>query len=216
MAMASTARFLKAADNSRPFKSHRYDIFGLKIDRSLTLFGRAPLNAWILLEADSTVISYCERPLIVPDTKPKRLVEFWVRFRDREELWILLRHSQLDANTEPHEAMPAFASWAASNKMAVRFVKPIDPVGRKTYLDNWGRIIRELSANRRFVSPAMVERVREALATPRPVAALSGLFPDEDPALLRTAAFSLVHSGRLWCAEIDAQPLGPASILEAV
>jgi hypothetical protein len=214
--MATTARFLKAADNSRPFKSHRYDIFGLKIDRSLTLFGRTPLNAWILLEADSAVISYCERPLIVLDTKPKRLVDFWVRFRDREELWILLRHSQLGANTEPHEAMPAFATWAASNKMAVRFVKPIDPVERKTYLDNWGRIIRELSANRRFVSPAMVERVRECFATPRPVAALTGLFPDEDPALLHTAAFSLVHTGRVRCADIDTQPLGPASILEAV
>lgn len=75
MAMATTARFLKAAANSRPFKSHRYDVFGLKIERSLTLFGRAPLNAWILLEADATVISYCERPLIVPDTKPERLVE---------------------------------------------------------------------------------------------------------------------------------------------
>lgn len=214
--MATTAQFLKAADNSRPFKSHRYDVFGLKIDRSLTLFGRTPLNAWTLLEADSTVISYCERPLIVPDTKPKRLVDFWVRFRDREELWILLRHNQLDANTEPHDAMPAFATWAASNKMAVRFVKPIDPVERKTYLDNWGRIIRELSANRRFVSPAMVERVRECFATPRPVAALTDLFADEDPALLRTAALSLVHAGRVRCADIDTQPLGPASILEAL
>lgn len=213
--MATTARFLKAADNSRPFKSHRYDVFGLKIDRSLTLFALAPLNAWILLEADSTVISYCERPIIVPDTKPKRLVDFWVRFRDREELWVLLRDSQLGAKPEPHDEIPAFATWAASNKMAVRFVKPIDPVERKTYLDNWGRIIRELSANRRFVSPGMVERVRECFATPRPVAALTGLFPDEDPALLRTAAFSLVHTGRLHCANIDTQPLGPASILEA-
>jgi hypothetical protein len=214
--MATTARFLKAADNSRPFKSHRYDIFGLKIDRSLTLFGSAPLNAWILLEADPTVISYCERPLIVPDTKPKRLVDFWVRFRDREELWILLRHSQPDTNTEPHDAMPAFATWAASNKIAVRFVKPIDPVERKTYLDNWGRIIRELSANRRFVSTAMVERVRECFATPRPIAVLTGLFPDEDPALLHTAAFSLVHAGRLRYADIDALPFGPASLLEAL
>ncbi len=214
--MATTARFLKATDNSRPFKSHRYDVFGLKIDRSLTLFGRAPLNAWILLEADSTVISYCERPLIVPDTKPKRLVDFWVRFRDRDELWILLRDGQLDGHADPQETIPAFATWAASNKMPIRLVKPFDPVERKTYLDNWGRIIRELSANRRFVSPATVERVRQCFCTPRPVAALSGLFPDEDPTLLHTAALSLVHTGRLHCADINEQLLGPSSILEAV
>lgn len=143
--MATTARFLKAADNSRPYKSHRYDVFGLKIDRNVTLFGQAPLNAWIRLEADPAVISYCERPLIVPDTKPKRIVDFWVRFRDREELWILSRHSELGANIEPHDAIPAFATWATSNRMAVQFVKPIDLVEQTTYLDNWGRIIRELS-----------------------------------------------------------------------
>lgn len=213
--MATTVRFLKAADNSRPFKSHRYDVSGLKIDRSVTLFGRAPLNTWILLESDPSVISYCERPLIVPDTRPKRIVDFWVRFFDREELWILSRHSELEAHTEPHDTMPAFTTWAASNKIPVRFVKPIDPGEQTIYLDNWGRIIRELSANRRFVTPAMVERVRESIVTPRPLAALADLFQDEDPALLRTAAFSLVHTGRLRCTDIDTEPLGPASILEA-
>ena len=39
--MNAMARFLKAADNTRPYKSHRYDPFGLKIDRNVTLFCRA-------------------------------------------------------------------------------------------------------------------------------------------------------------------------------
>ena len=86
--MVTKVRFLKAADNSRPFKGHRYDVFGLKVDRSITLFGRNSLNTWVLLEADSNVVSYCERPLVIPDVKPKRVVDFWVNFLDREELWI--------------------------------------------------------------------------------------------------------------------------------
>lgn len=213
--MATKARFLKAADNSRPYKSHRYDVYGLKIDRSVTLFGRTPLNTWVHLEANPAVISYCERPLIVPDIKPKQVVDFWVRFHDREELWILLRPSESDADPNPHAAMPAFATWAASNKMAVRFIQPIDPREQLTYIDNWGRIIRELSANRRFVSPALVARVRECIGTSRSMAALISFFPEEDPVLLRAAAFSLLHAGMLRCTDINTQPLGSASILEA-
>jgi hypothetical protein len=46
----------------------------------------------------------------------------------------------LDTDAEPHEAMPAFANWAASNKMAVRFVKPIDP-GERTTTSTTGGVL---------------------------------------------------------------------------
>lgn len=211
--MATKARFLKAADNSRPFKGHRYDVFGPKVDRSIALFGRNPLNAWVLLEADSTVLSYCERPLVIPDIKPKRVVDFWVSFLDREELWILQRQSEFGEDDYPANAMPAFITWASSHGMVVRFMRPVDSTERITYLDNWGRIIRDLSANRRFVPPPMVERVRSCFTVPRPISTLSDLFPDEDPVLLRTAAFFLVHIGKLRCVNINDHPLGPASML---
>lgn len=212
--MATKARFLKAADNSRPFKAHRYDVFGLKVDRSITLFGCNPLNTWVLLEADSTVVSYCERPLVIPDVKPKRVVDFWVNFLDREELWILQRQGEFGEDDYPASAMPAFLAWASSHGMAVRFMRPVEPTERITYLDNWGRILRDLSANRRFVSPAMVERVRSCVMAPRPISTLPDLFPDDDPVLLRTAAFFLVHAGKLRCVNIEEVPLGPASIME--
>ena len=135
--MKAMARFLKPADNTRPYKSHRYDPFGLKIDRNVTLFCRAPLNAWVLLEANPDVLSYCERPLLVPDTKSKRVVDFWVGYRDGEELWILMRATEMDRNAEPQDVMPAFATWAATNKMPVRFIQPVDEVEQMTFLDNW-------------------------------------------------------------------------------
>ena len=214
--MATTTRFLEAVDNSRPYKSHRYDVFGLKIGRGMTLFGRTALDVWVLLESQPSVISYCERPLVVPDTRPKRVIDFWVRFQDREKLWIVLRSRELDSNSNPSDTMPAFTTWAASKKLIVRFIDPVDSVARITYLDNWGRILRELSSSGRFVTPAMRQRVRECIDTERPMGALNGLLPDVDPVLLRTAAFSLVHSGQIRCTNIAEQPLGPASILEAV
>lgn len=209
-------RFHAAADSTRPFKSHRYDVFGLKVDRSVTLFGRGPLNAWICLEADPSVISYCERPLKVPETKLKRIVDFWVRHVGGEELWILWPKNEVEAGVDPHAELPAFVTWAASNKMAVRFVDPIDLVERAMFLDNWGKIIRELSANRRFVLPGTIERVRKCATDAYQLGALINRIPDEDPAIVRSAAYFLLHSGKLRCVDISTHPLGPASVLEAM
>lgn len=213
--MATKVRFLTAADNTRPYKCHRYEVFGPKVARGITLFGQTPLNAWIALEADPDVVSYCERPLVIPDTKPKRVVDFWVGLRDREELWVLRRASAQDDPDDPVEVVPAFATWASSQRMPVRFIEPADPVAQRVYLDNWGRIIRDLSANRKYVPAAMVERVRATFTGPRPLSTLPGLFPEDDPVLLRTAAYSLIHSGYLRCADIERTPLGPATLVEA-
>ncbi len=54
--MATTARFVTAVDNTRPYKSHRYDLYGPKIQRMLTLFNRAQVNTWLLLESDPLVL----------------------------------------------------------------------------------------------------------------------------------------------------------------
>lgn len=212
--MATKTRFLKAADNTRPYKSHRYDVFGLKIERGLTLFGRAALEAWVAIEAEPSVVSYCERPLMIPDTRPRRAVDFWVRFRDREELWLLEREHDRTDGDDPQQLMPALTSWSAANGMAVRFVPPVRD-DKSVYLDNWGRIIRELSANRRFVSRTLLGRIQECVTTAISLGDLVGHFSAEDPVLVRTAAFALLHSGQVRCTNVTVQPIGKNSIVEA-
>lgn len=212
--MATKTRFLKAADNTRPYKSHRYDVFGLKTERGLTLFGRAALEAWVALEAEPSVVSYCERPLIIPDSRPKRVVDFWVHFGDREELWLLEREHGRSGDDDPQQIMPELTSWGLANGMAVRFVPPVRD-DKSVYLDNWGRIIRELSANRRFVSRALLGRVQECITAVLSLGELVGHFPAEDPVLVRTAAFALLHSGQARCTNVDVQPIGINSMLEA-
>ena len=210
--MATTARFVKAEDNSRPHKSHRYDVFGPKIERNLTLFGLAQVHTWLLLESDPSVLSYCERPMVAPETKPKLVIDFWAGYAGRDELWIVSRNPAPAADIGT--AMPAFAQWADANKYKVRQLSPPGAVEDKVYLDNWGTIVRELSANRRYLKPALLQSVREILEQPRPIAALCSLMPHEDPVLVRVAAYSLLHSGFASCVDIAVMPLGPASLLE--
>jgi hypothetical protein len=210
--MATTARFLKAADNTRPYKSHRYDVFGPKIQRMLTLFNRAQVDAWLLLESDPLVLSYCERPMVVPDVKPKLLVDFWAGYAGRDELWLAGRNS--DAVSDIETSLPAFASWAKDNRYTLRQVLPTDQPSSKVYLENWGVIVRDLSANRRYLKPKLLKSVREVLEQPRPIAAICNLLPEEDPVLVRVAAYSLLHSGLALFPDISNVPLGPASLVE--
>ena len=214
--MTTKARFLKAADNTRPFKSHRYDVFGLKINRPLTLFGRAQLNGWISLENNPTVESYCERPILVPDTKPKRVVDFWVRHGRKEYLWILQRPGEIDTESSPQVVMPAFCTWAVSQQMNVQFINPSNFDNQTIFLDNWGRMIRDLAANKRFVSTTLINQVRESIQNAKSISSLESVFPNEDPVLIKTAAFALIHSGQVCCLDLDNTPLGPQSMLVVV
>ena len=210
--MATTARFIKAADNTRPYKSHRYDLFGPKIQRMLTLYSLAQVDTWLLLESDPLVQSYCERPVIVPDTKPKIVIDFWAGFAGRDELWLVNRSDEPAAPIDV--SFPAFAQWAKVNKFKIRQLPPAKDVQGKVYLENWGKIIRDLSANRRYLQPALLKSVQQVLEQQRPIGALCRLLPDEDPVLVRVAAYAMLHSGMASCADIATRELGPASLLE--
>ena len=211
--MATAPRFDKAADNTRPYKSHRYDLFGPKIQRMLTLFSRAQVNTWLLLESDPLVVSYCERPLIIPDIKPKLVVDFWSGYAGRDELWLIGR----DPNpASVDDTLPAFAQWARANKYEIRQLPPPDEVQGKVYLENWGLIVRDLSANGRYINPALLKSVRDVLQQQRSIGVLCSLLPEVDPVLVRVAAYSMLHSGVVSCANIATRELGPASLLELV
>lgn len=106
--MPHVPRFSKAADNTRPHDSHRYDVFAPKLNRTLTLFGRVPLDAWTILESDPDVECYCERPLVIPDTKPKRVVDFWVQRKEGDEFLFLLRLAELAAGLDDPSSILLF------------------------------------------------------------------------------------------------------------
>ncbi|WP_146009926.1 hypothetical protein [Janthinobacterium sp. ROICE36] len=179
----------------------------------LTLFSRAQVNTWLLLESDPLVVSYCERPLIIPDIKPKPVVDFWSGYAGRDELWLVSR----DPNPASiDESLPSFTQWARANKYEIRQLPPPDEVQSKVYLENWGLIVRDLSANGRYINPALLKSVRDVLQQQRSIGALCSLLPEVDPILVRVAAYSMLHSGVVSCTNIATRELGPASLLELV
>jgi hypothetical protein len=214
--MASKLRFTKAADNTRPYKSHRYDVFGPKIRRQLFLFGRDAVNAWTLLESDPAVDAYCERPIAIPETKPKRVVDFWVRSNGCDELWFLLRSDECDEPNQDPPVPPAFSTWAKTHGFSIKLINPVAAQRRQIFLDNWGRIIRYIAQNGRYVRPNLLEDVRQSIDGARTLQGIEACLTNDDPTLVRTAAFTLLHSGKLQCRSLDLEPLGPSSTLEVL
>jgi len=206
-------RFTAAADNTRPFKSHRYDVFGVKIGRRLTLFGDQALSAFIALEADPSVIAYCERPVVIKDLKPKRVVDFWVKRASGEELWFLLRPSERTWRSDPKAPTVAFNAWAEASDLSIVLHVPEDLGLTGEARRNWGEILRYLGANSRFVQAELAERIYLMCGDGRTIGEIQTLLADEDPILVRTAIFQHIHEGRIQIPSIHMSAIGADTLV---
>lgn len=206
-------RFSHAADNSRPFKSHRYDVYGVKIQRNLFLYGELALSGFVALEADSEVIAYCERPIVIEEISPRRVVDFWVRRDGGEEVWFLLRPTEYKWLDQEHAPTPAFCLWAKSKGLHVH-LKSSEALGVGSLgLRNWGEIVRHLSANLKYLDDALLKRVSDHCQQASSLASIQNAFSQEDPIQIRTAVFRLLHSGTLVGSNIGETRLGSESMV---
>jgi hypothetical protein len=209
--MPSGLRFSKAADNSRPYKCHRYDLFGPKIQRRLFLYGNNSLNAWIMLESDPLVQAYCERPIYVQDSKPKRVVDFWVKQAAGEQLWLLTNRPR---QPEAEQEDVAFNAWAAANGFGLKWLDGSALAERDQFLKNWGTVLHYLEQNQPRLSPRLLGAVAEHVGPGETLGGLERGIAGEDPQLVRAAAFKLLHEGKLRCDTIGSHALGLGTRLE--
>lgn len=85
MIKASPPRYAAPLDVARPRGARLLEAFSLKLGRRVRLFDRASFDQWVRLEADSQVVSLCERPARLGSTPDARLIDFWVLHRDGEQ-----------------------------------------------------------------------------------------------------------------------------------
>lgn len=213
--MESVPRFKESAFNRRPYGAHRYDVYAPKLQRQLTLYGRQALDLWTTLEASPQVVSYCERPLVIPGSSPQRAFDFWVKRPHGEELLVLLRES--DSETPDKEALGVNVralEKSTIDGIPVVCLDPKDMAQHRTALENWGTIIRDLAAFQRFVPEPLCRELREALGEGKTIARLQSELTDFDSSTVRLAVFVLLHRGHAVCRQLVTQPLGPSHLIE--
>ena len=207
-------RFVRAVNNARPFGTHRYDLFGPKIGRRLTLFGRSALNLWIRLESDPLVVTYCERPVCIPDVKPSRVADFWVRTRIDERLCVVLRTAESTSTGKGHSLFPAFQSWSRASSLQLQMIHQQELDDPQVLRENRIVMLRYLASSHALPLDGLMSGVLAACNNDPTLADLERQFARDDPMLVRSAAFRLVLGGQVRCPALALETLGPGTRLE--
>jgi hypothetical protein len=119
----------RAVETKRPDAARRIEVFSPKIKRRLTLFSRDAHDAWLLLEADSTVRAFCER-LAYLDSEAGSVLDFWVEQGGRAKFVVLA--------TENSAGKPLPTSV---HGIKVQVLRRPDTIAFLQRIENWAQII---------------------------------------------------------------------------
>ncbi|WP_341318387.1 hypothetical protein WN982_25370 [Paraburkholderia sp. IMGN_8] len=185
---------------SRPRGAHRYDAFSPKLNRRLTFYGRSAFEAWLMIESDPGVRTFCERPGVMTVDGHRCIVDFWLSFVDHEGLVLL---SDRTPATDRLQNYPDFDS----DSFIVRHIGVAERAAARVWIGNWQRMLPVLVSARGLVTPSLLNAIERFVATPQPLLSVEREFSTGDPVLVRAAAFELLHLGRVQAIELHTESL---------
>lgn len=204
--MAVRPPFDAPASSRRPHGAFRFDVVSLKAKRRITLYGHAALKGWLELESDPGIEQLCERPLVVPDSKPQRVVDFWATGPGRNELIFLLRQSELSGSgRKPFSA--GFETWAGEVGCAIRRI-PIEPPtpAKERWVGDWTEVLQTVAAYQSLVPSVTLEKLKTFFSMRRSLAEATRTI-EADGEIVRAGAYLLVYRGTHRFANIDTEGL---------
>ena len=194
----SLPRFTIPIDDARPKGAARFELWAPKLKRRITLFDPFHVQLWTLLESNPRVSTYCERPAYWQAGAQQQLIDFWVSAGRREQCWVV--------TAEPQPARDGVLD--PDRSIDVRYVHAKNLASRNVWIENWMRILPYLSSNARFVSEQLMSDIEQAASHAPTLGEIERDFQPHDIVLVRTAAFMLLHKGRLKADALCAQTLG--------
>ena len=178
--------------------THQFHVWSPKLSRRLSLYSRAAVDFWAMMESYASVLTFCEYPgLIFVDQKP-RIADFVLR-RDDVTEFIVVESTPLTAiDAGLHEIL---------DPLPVATVNADALNSHRQWIDNWLRMLPYITSNGSFLSNAFLERIEQSLASPKPLYAIEYEALPTDPVLTRTAVFDLTRRGRLVSPDLRAGEL---------
>lgn len=179
----------------RPWQ-RRIEVFSPKLRRRLTLYSREAQDAWILLEADPHVQTFCERPAYM-EGNAGRVLDFWVDQGRHHKFWVV----------SPNDAERSSIAKTV-NGIAVRILQRADLVALTIRIQNWSKIVPYRVCSARFVDRRLQNEILTRLEKPHRLERLEAAFHPLDVNAVRSALFDLLAAGKVIAPEIDSTPLG--------
>lgn len=198
----SSAGFSAPLDLPRLRGARLIEAFSPKLERRVQFFDHATFAQWIRLEADPTVMSMCERPRRMGTDPDARVVDFWVRRADDEELAVLEKAA---SNRLPPQV----------DGLALHTVTLAELAAAAMWISNWQRMLPVINATRGLLPKRLFKSIAHGVRQPTMLGRLEHEFSISDPAVVRGALFELLRTGRLVAPSLHVEVLSMHTLIQA-
>jgi hypothetical protein len=179
----------------RPWQ-RRIEVFSPKLRRRVTFLSRRAYQAWLLLEGDSGVRRFCERPALLEEGAA-RVIDFWVDRGRRAEFWLLVREDE-DGSPPPQRMVQG---------LPMKVIRSEELLVKATFIRNWSQIVPYLVSAARFADPGLQRDLLGRLAKPHRLQSIEAAFSPIDGTTVRAALYALLASGKVVSPELEVTPL---------
>ena len=188
-------RYSVPISQARPKGARLLEGYSPKLQRSVQLFDYASFSIWIGLEADPSVVAFCERPARFGLANNDALIDFWVLGANAEESFrVLSNHPDVNLPVTLHE-------------IAVHYVRDSDLAASQIWVSNWTRILGVINAARGVIEQAMLKSIQDFVQQPITLGRIEAQFSCGDPVPVRACVFELLRKGRLSAPRLHTQAL---------
>jgi len=199
-------------DVSRPHHSHLMIAWSPKLGRRMTFYQALMRDAWVWLEVDPCVRTFCEWPHSTKGLRRRLIVNFWVDYGSRQDFVFVARRGQEQDIEKEVMSNEGLTSWARSREIAVQIWTEQRIRENTVALTNWKTVLHSLAANHRFIPLELPTEVVSFLQSHEGKATLQELarhFEQTDPIVVRSTVFKMLSSGQLGSENFGVERLSP-------
>jgi hypothetical protein len=205
------------------YGSNRWVVFSPKLDRIVILYSDLERDHWVLVEADSTIVLFCEQPLRIsvrlPSGTVQTVFDMWLKFRDgHEELREVKYKDQLEDSPRAKRQLEAQATWTSLVSFRYSLVTEEVIRANPVFLANWKRILPYLGPRSRADLRRETDHIRSLLAkfVALPIGQIESKLSHLDCMLVRTALYKLIHAGQARALGLDTRKLDGFTLVEEI
>ena len=183
----------------RPWQ-RRIEVFSPKLLRRISLYSRDAHDAWLLLESNPRVESFCERPAYLKG-EAGRILDFWIRENRKETFWII-EPARVDS-----EPLPKFV-----HGLPLRVLTRLDMTALEMRIANWAQIVPYRISFAGQTERRLKKDICVRLEKPQRLEGIEAAFQPLDVSVVRAALFELLAEGEVVAPKLDIQPLGLSTV----
>lgn len=189
---------------TRPRGARMIEARSPKLGRLIQHYDQASFQQWIRLEADPSVLAFCERPARIGPEATAPLISYWVSRKQAQEFVMLVTGERSTDLPNEHDGKP------------LRVVTSPELVASSMWIDNWQRMLPVLNCSANFVPPALKKSVLALSNASITLLAMERELAKAQPMLVRAAVFDLLRTGHLTAPSLHTQKLSLHTVLEPI